>query len=67
MVRILFKTKDTSETPRIERYLPAILSLLWNAGATLSDAVFFTDFQNPYFPAMRIRYWKKLIRQTDTG
>ena len=60
-IRILFKTKDASETPRIERYLPAILSLLWNAEAPLSDALYFTDFHNPYFRTMR----NQIIEKTD--
>jgi hypothetical protein len=43
-VRVLFQTKDASETPKIQRYLPALLNVLWNAGMTLHEATYFTEF-----------------------
>ena len=43
-VRILFQTKDAAETPRIQRYLPALINVLWNAGMTLHEAVYFTEY-----------------------
>jgi hypothetical protein len=42
-IRVLFRQKDASETPIIQRYLPAILYVLHNAGMTLSDTLYFTD------------------------
>lgn len=42
-IRVLFGTADAAETPRIQRYLPAILSVLWNAKMTLHEALYFTD------------------------
>jgi len=44
-VRILFQTKDAAETPRIQRYLPALLNVLWNARMTLHEAVYFSEFK----------------------
>jgi hypothetical protein len=45
-VRVLFQTKDASETPRIQRYLSALLNVLWRAEMTLHEAVYFTDWRN---------------------
>lgn len=44
-VRILFQTKDAAETPRIQRYLPALLNVLWNAKMTLHEAIYFTEYK----------------------
>jgi hypothetical protein len=44
-VRILFQTKDPSETPKIQRYLPALLNVLWNANMTLHEAIYFTEYK----------------------
>jgi hypothetical protein len=43
-VRILFQTKDAAETPKIQRYLPALLNVLWNAELTLHEAIYFTEY-----------------------
>ena len=45
-VRILFQTRDAAETPRIQRYLGAILNVLWAAEMTLHEAVYFTEYKN---------------------
>lgn len=42
-LRILFNTKDPAQTSFINRYLPAVLSCLYNAQATLSEALYFTN------------------------
>lgn len=42
-VKTVFGSKDTADTPRINRYLPAILRTLWAAKATLRDSVYFTE------------------------
>lgn len=42
-LRVLFKTTDAAETPRIQRYLPALLRILWSAKATVRDSVYFTQ------------------------
>lgn len=44
-IKILFQTKDIAETPRIQRYLPAMLHLLWKAKLTLHEAVYFTQYK----------------------
>lgn len=45
-VRVLFQTKDAAETPRIQRYLSAILNVLWNAEMTLHEAIYFTEYRH---------------------
>jgi hypothetical protein len=52
-VRVLFQTKDAADTPRIQRYLSAVLHVLWNAEMTFHEAVYFTDFRNPTYRAHR--------------
>lgn len=52
-IRILFMTKDAAETPRIQRYMTALLSVLWKAEMTLHEALYFTDFRNPIYRARR--------------
>jgi hypothetical protein len=42
-IKTVFGTKDTADTPRIQRYLPAILTMLWNAKGTIRDSVWFTQ------------------------
>lgn len=45
-VRILFNTKDAADTPRIQRYLAAILHCLYNAEMTLHEAIYFTEYKH---------------------
>jgi hypothetical protein len=42
-LRVLYQQRDWSQTPIIRRYLKAIISVMWEAGCTLSDAVYFTE------------------------
>jgi hypothetical protein len=42
-LRVLYGQAEWSSTPIIRRYLKAVLTLLWNAGATLPDALYFTE------------------------
>ncbi len=42
-VKTVFGQKDSADTPRINRYLPAILRILWSAKATLRDSIYFTE------------------------
>src|ERR1700752_2828793 len=53
-VRILFQTKDAAETPKIQRYLPALLNVLWNANMTLHEAIYFTEYKNSVNRRMEI-------------
>jgi hypothetical protein len=52
-VRVMFMTKDSAETPRIQRYLSAILNVIWNAGSTLHEAVYFSDHSHPLYQKRR--------------
>ena len=50
---ITSEIKDPAQTKRIQRYLRALLSVLWDAGCTLSDIEYFTDFPNPVYAMKR--------------
>lgn len=54
--RVLFNVKDAAETARIQRYMTAILSLLWTAKATLKDSLYFTE---PGYIVQRMRILEK--------
>lgn len=45
-IRILFQTKDAADTPRIQRNLPALLNVLWNAKMTMHEALYFSEYRN---------------------
>src|ERR1051326_5196118 len=59
-VRILFKTADDSDVPRIRRYLPALLRVLWESEMTLYDTLYFSDYENPSYVARRRRIYERL-------
>jgi type IV secretory system conjugative DNA transfer VirD4/TraG family protein len=52
-VRVLFQTRDASDTPRIQRYLSALLHVLIAAEMTLHEAIYFTDFHNGTYSRRR--------------
>lgn len=52
-MRILWGDKGHEKTSRIDRYLPAVISVLRKAKATLRDAVYFTDRTNRRFEHIR--------------
>ncbi len=54
--RILFNVRDAAETARIQRYLTAILSVLWNAKRPLSHSLYFTE---PAYAPYRIQILAK--------
>ena len=58
--RILFNVRDAAETARIQRYLTAILSVLWNAKATLHESLYFTE---PIYIEQRIQILEQSDRQ----
>ena len=60
-IKVLFQTKDMAETPRIQRYLPAMLHLLWKAKMTLHEAVYFTQYKQ--FVSQR----KAIISKSPAG
>src|SRR5262249_49675323 len=45
--------RDASQTKRIQKFLRALLSVLWDAGCTLSELEYFTDLDNPIFRMKR--------------
>jgi hypothetical protein len=52
-IRVIFNTKDEADTPMILKYLPAILHVLFKANATLYEALYFSERDNPVFQAKR--------------
>lgn len=59
-VRILFGTKDASETPVIEKYLSAILYALRKSEMTLAELIYFTDHKHPTYTLRRDEILRKL-------
>jgi hypothetical protein len=51
-IRVMFSEKDT-ETPRIRRYLPALLRILLESGMTLAETLYFSDYNNLEYVARR--------------
>lgn len=58
---ITSEIKDPAQTKRIQRYLRALLSVLWDAGCTLSDIEYFTDFPNPFYALKR----REILNRVD--
>ena len=52
-IRTVFQTKDQAETTRLNRYLPALLRVLWEAKMTLHESLYFSNFENLYYKAKR--------------
>lgn len=48
-VRVLWGQKDYSETPRIQKYLPAVLTGLHASHSTIGDGIYFIDRHNPVY------------------
>jgi DNA segregation ATPase FtsK/SpoIIIE-like protein len=48
-IRVLFQSKDAAETPKIQRYLSAIINVLWNAKMTLHEALYFSEYKRSAF------------------
>ena len=44
-MKILFGSKDLTETPVIQKYLPAIINVLHNARMTLHEAKYFSEYK----------------------
>jgi hypothetical protein len=60
-IRTVGQTKDATEVQRIKRFLPATLALLWNAGMTLHESLYFTDYSNKLYRDRR----DFIIEQSD--
>jgi hypothetical protein len=52
-LQVTSEIRDQAQTKRIQRYLRALLSVLWDAGCTLSDLEYFTDLHNPLYAMKR--------------
>ena len=52
-IRTVFQTKDQAETTRLSRYLPALLRVLWQAGMTIPESLYFSDYENIHYKARR--------------
>jgi hypothetical protein len=42
-IKTVFGQKDSADTPRIQKYLPAVLRILWASKSTLTDSIYFTQ------------------------
>jgi hypothetical protein len=59
-IRVLWGSKGFEETPKITKYLPAILNAIHAAGMTLHEALYFTDQNHPDYKARREEMLDKL-------
>lgn len=59
-MRVLFQTKDSAETPRLQRYLTALINVLLASGMTMHEALYFSDYSNPHYQAKREEIFKRL-------
>jgi TraM recognition site of TraD and TraG len=59
-LQITSEIKDPAQTKRIQRYLRALLSVLYDAGCTLSDVEYFTDFDNRVYAMKRHEILSKI-------
>lgn len=48
-IRVLFDMKNQAQYSFIDQYMPALLGVLWNAGLTLYESIYFSDYSNPYY------------------
>lgn len=53
-IRILFGSKDASETPVIQKYLPAIINVLHNARMTLHETKYFMEYKRSAYRRKKI-------------
>lgn len=59
VIKIIFNSKDESETPMIAKFLPHLLHVLFKANATLYEALYFTERDNMEYRVMRERIMEK--------
>ncbi len=52
-IRVLWGTKSFEETPRIQKYLPAILRAIHQSKLTLHESIYFTDQSHPVYKFRR--------------
>ena len=60
-IRVLFGVRDATETIRIQRYLTAILQVLRKAKRPITDALYFTERDNPHYMHKRM----DILRKSD--
>lgn len=53
IIEVLFDMKNMVQFTFIGDYLPALIGVLHDAKATLSDAIYFSDNEDPYYRAIR--------------
>lgn len=49
-LQVLWNSQDFAETPRIDKFLPAVISAIHAAKGTLSDIKYFADNAADYYP-----------------
>jgi hypothetical protein len=64
-IRIMFSERD-ADTPRIRRYLPALLRILLQSGLTLNETLYFSDYDNPDYIARRKFIYSKAPEDRDS-
>ncbi len=59
-VKVIFNAKDESETPIISKVLPALLHVLYKAGMTLYEAIYFSERDNELYARKREAIFSKI-------
>lgn len=60
-LQVTSEIRDPAQTKRIQRYLRAVLSVLWDAKCALSDIEYFTDFENAFYKLKR----REILNKVD--
>jgi len=62
IIKVLFDMRNEAQFGYIQHYLPALLSVLWQAGATIYDSIYFTDYSNPFYREKRLEIFDRSAR-----
>jgi hypothetical protein len=54
-IRVLFDMKNQAQFAFVEHYMPSLIGVLWQAGFTLAESIYFTDFYNALYRKHRER------------
>jgi hypothetical protein len=54
IIKVLFDMKNEAQYAFIQHYLPSLLGVLFQAGLTVYESIYFTDYANSFYQAMRL-------------
>jgi hypothetical protein len=53
IIKVLFDMKNEAQYAFIQHYLPPLLGVLWQAGLSIYESIYFTDYTNPFYRGIR--------------